>query len=1340
MKPTIRIQPVQRNGEGCPLSLLQERLWLLQRMNPADTSWNIPFVFLIEGDLDLSTLARSLARILQRHENLRARFVATAGGAPVQLATPAKELVLVPIEAGEAEIDALVSSNAQHRFDLENGPVMTHKLVRIAAGKHLLLLNIHHIVADGWSIEGILFSELLKCYEAFAEGREPLLPELPIQYSDFSAWQRKQDISKHLAYWRESLSGYEGSLELPSDHLRRADSGKSSASFVQHYDNGFSQELDRFSHKHNATLFMTLLAGFALLAQRYTGKDDICIGTTTSGRPLPELEGLIGFFINILPLRIKVDRNLSVCEFMALIRRTAIAGFEHQAAPFERIMQSLDSPQKPKGSELVPVVVRHQNFPHTKMDKPLPGGVRFSAFSQAVSDESAQNTTSQARCEVELSYTGNRDGLQVEAVFASDLYRRATIERILAHHRSLLLAMIEDDSRSIGDLAMMDGEEIHRICVENNLALAGSPGLATFVERFYDQASRTPDRIACIDGSGPCTYRELAARSSRLAHALSAKGIGAGDVVGICLDRDASLLASFLATWRIGAAYVPVDPSYPGTYRSQILADADPKMVIGTSSTLAGIEIGSDRKFALDLAQASLANLPESAPAGGASPESLAYIMYTSGSTGTPKGVRVPHRQLVNWLGGIEANWPFHETDVVGQKTTIAFAPSAKELFAGLLNGAPLVFIDPATMLDTPSFVAALVRHGVTRLNLVPSHLEGVLRHLESERSTLPALRMCITAGEPLSSEIVSKFRTLLPNARLVNNYGCTELNDITYYDTAGFDASEGFVPAGRPIQNTRIYLLDADKRLVPDGVPGELHVASASMPDGYHNLPELNATQFVPNSFQDSFGDRLFNTGDLARRLPDGNIEYIGRRDFQVKVRGQRVDVRHVEKVLGDFSGIGLRVVVSDGSQLSAYYVPTKDQAVDIEALRQFLLERVPGFMVPASFVAVESMPRLPNGKLDRRALHPEVGQVQQSRSYEAPSTKAERSLAAIWSEVLGFSIEEIGRNTHFFEIGGDSLAAARVMGYIHEKLGAEIGMTQIFENPRLSMLGDCVSKLGKEFGWSDDADADIDSTSLSQGATRRSLGSGLLEGKVVLITGASRGIGSTAALQLAAHGAKVAINFRKSEERALRVKELIESEGGEAELFQADVTDRDQVERMVAQVTARFGKIDVLVSNAAIGFKFRSFLEHDWEDFQRKVNDEVAQLFFLCKAVVPGMVARGGGSIVSVSSAMSKSHGDGFISHSAAKAALDAFVRSLAAELGPHGVRVNTVAPGLILTDATANLPPSVKESAAAWTPLRRNGGARDVAGAILYFASDLSQFVTGSYQAVDGGMTML
>lgn len=1329
------IQRIQRGGEGSPLSWFQERLWILNQKNPHDTSYNIPVAFLIEGELDQAALARSLTAIVSRHENLRMRFVAESGQAPVQIATEVQDLPMPIVAAAPDEIAGHVKENAEHRFNLATGPVVVSRLLRLGPERHLLLLNVHHIVADGWSIEGILFAELQKYYQAFCDKSDPQLSPLPVQYGDFAAWQRKQDISGHLGYWRDSLRDYEGALELPTDYLRRPTSGEKSGSFIYRYSPEFSAELDRFSHKHNATLFMSLLAGLSLVTGRYTGKHDLCIGTTTSGRPLPELEGLIGFFINILPLRVRLNDNWSVREYMAEVRKIAVAGFEHQAVPFERILQSMSIGQGGKGAALVPVIIRHQNFPHTRMDKDMPGGVRFAAYTPEANADGSITSSARARCEVEMSYTGNRERLEVEAVYAADLYRKPTIERLLAHHEHVMRAMFENDGRTLGELSMLSRTEIHRLCIEHNQSLSGSSRMSTFVERFDEQVRRTPEKTACIDRSGPLTYRALAAQTNRLAHALAARGIGKGDIVGVCLERGPAVLASFLAVWKVGAAYVPLDPAYPESYLGQIIADASPKLVIGTSATLDRLHLDVERCFALDEEAGALASFPDSAPLAPADPTALAYIMYTSGSTGVPKGARVPHRQLINWLGGIEANWSFEAGDVVGQKTTIAFAPSNKELFAGLLNGTPQVFIEGTVVQDTSAFVAALARHGITRLNLVPSHLESILKYLEKSQSTLPALRMCITAGEPLTAELVTSFRVVLPHARLINNYGCTELNDITYYDTADFAADEGFVPVGKPIHNTRLYVLDRDKRLAPEGVAGELHISTVGMPEGYHDLPDLNAAQFIRNPFNDEVCDRLFNTGDVVRRLPDGNIEFVGRWDFQVKIRGQRVDVRHVEKVLGEFPGIGVRAVVGDGNQLTAYYVANEQQPVDLAQLRQFLHAKLPSFMVPAAVLALKAMPKLPNGKLDRRALRPELGQLQQSTAYEPPTTDTERTIAAIWAEVLGVSNEEIGKHSNFFEIGGDSLAAARVGAYVKERLGAEIGMTQLFELPRLVDIAECVANARQSGGSLEGQELHLTAAEAGAGP----LG-GLLKDKVVLITGASRGIGSATARLLARHGAKVAINYLSNESRALRVKELIESDGGIAAIFQGDVTEAEQATRLVDAVREKFGDVDVLVSNAAIGFMLRSFLDYDWKDFQRKLDGEIRSMFYLCKAVAPHMIKRGKGSIIAVSSSMSRTWGNGFIAHSTAKSALDSFVRSLACELGPEGIRVNTVAPGLILTDATANLSPYVKDAASARCPLRRNGLPRDVAGAVLFLASDLSQFMTGTYLPVDGGFTML
>ncbi|MFW5774939.1 MAG: SDR family oxidoreductase, partial [Chitinivibrionales bacterium] len=722
------------------------------------------------------------------------------------------------------------------------------------------------------------------------------------------------------------------------------------------------------------------------------------------------------------------------------------------------------------------------------------------------------------------------------------------------------------------------------------------------------------------------------------------------------------------------------------------------------------------------------------------SPDDLAYLMYTSGSTGKPKGARIPHRQLINWLSNIESNWPFAEDEMIVQKTTIAFAVSVKEIFAGLLNGCPLTIVDTDIVKDPALFVAALRTCNASRVNLVPSHMQALLTYLKETGKTLPSLRYCITAGEPLTAEMVLMFRSIVPHARLLNNWGCTELNDITYYEATDFDDAQGFVPVGRPIQNTQIFVLDRQRRPVPEGVPGEVYVASEGMALGYHNLDELTKERFTPNPFGKEYGGILYNTGDVVRYLADGNLEFLGRWDFQVKVRGFRVDVRHVEKIMGEYEGMGVRAVVGEKGQLRAFYIPKPGCTIDVGDLRIFLDQRLPSYMVPTAFIALKEMPKLPNGKLNRRGLKVSDGTLQQSDTYKVPTTKMERSLAELWSEVLEVPEDYVGKRANFFELGGHSLSATRLIARIKDSMEIEIGLSHIFEYPRLDEMALSLQSFCKPEDTVTDTNSFSKKTQGGGFNIRQVRAPGLLDDKVVLVTGGSRGIGRSAVRLLASQGASVAVNYLQSSERALMVKEIVEEDGGDAEVFQGDTTDPQQVKALIEQVRSHYGKIDVVVANAAIGFTIEPFIDSNWMDFQKKLTDEIKSIFLLTQQVVPEMIERKNGSIIAVSSTMSKISHPGYAAHSAAKAALDAFVRSLAIELGPEGVRINTVAPGLTLTDATAAMSNKIKEVAAANCPLRRNGLPHDIAGAILFLASDLSQFMTGSYLPVDGGYTML
>ncbi|NLD98890.1 MAG: AMP-binding protein, partial [Fibrobacter sp.] len=655
------ITPVKRNKTEHPLSWYQERMWLLNQKNPKDLSYNIPIAFLLEGKLNYEALKRSLSEILHRHETLRARFKNNPHGEAVQVISEPESFTLPLLHIQESEIPHYIEENIRHVFDLINKPIINGQLLRIDSLRHLLLLNVHHIAADGWSIESIFFSELQKCYEAFSAGKIPELKPLPVQYIDFAYWHRQSDMSNGLAFWQKHLDGYESSLELPTDFVRTPQSGRTSERFEYSYPADFSEALEKFAQAHGCTMFMCLLAGFALTINRYTGKDDICIGTTTSGRILPEIENLIGFFINILPLRISVDEESTVCDFLNAVRHTALSGFDHQTVPFERIASSLSNLQGNSSNSLVPLVIRHQNFPRTNLDNSLSGGVKFGSYPGYEGYITATGKDAIARCEVELSYTGDRNKLEIEVMYASDLYKPSTIKNLLLHHQQLMREMIADDKKRLCDLTMLTSTDRQRLLVEFNRTKREIKNPDNFVLRWDKQVQKTPDAVACNDSHGKWHYRDIAAAANSFAIELLQKGIKPGDSIGVCMERSASMLASILAIWKTGAAYVPLDPSYPDSYLSLITNDAKPKLIVCTSVQQEKFAFNHNACFIVDEKLPQLPRISSVIPTIAISPDDPAYTMYTSGSTGRPKGVKIPHRQLINWLDNLETNWPFEE-------------------------------------------------------------------------------------------------------------------------------------------------------------------------------------------------------------------------------------------------------------------------------------------------------------------------------------------------------------------------------------------------------------------------------------------------------------------------------------------------------------------------------------------------------------------------------------------------------------------------------------------------------------------------------------------------------
>ncbi|WP_456819407.1 non-ribosomal peptide synthetase [Cellulomonas sp. URHB0016] len=726
------------DAAGSPLSWFQERMWVHHQRSPESTSYSLPLMLLVEGDLDVPALEQSLSLVVARHESLRTSYGETDGGVPVQRVAPAEPVHLPVVPVDRAGLLEQLERFLEHRFDLHQGHVFIARLLRLSGDRHLLLFNVHHIAADAWSLKAIFLAELQGAYAAFARAQEPDLPPLTLQYTDFARVQRTSDLTADLDYWRDELDGYEDTLELPTVRPRGRHPGATRGTFVHRYPEEFSRELERFSRRHGGTIFMSLLAGLGVTLSRYTGRDDLCIGTTASDRPDVALEPLIGFFVNIVPLRLRVDENSSVAELLEAVRSRVLGAFEHPV-PFEQVLQVTDAARRGSANPLVPVVMRHQNFPEAALGTALPGDVTFRSYpGREEPDDAVLTLVAQehvpARCEIELSYAGGGDGLEVEVVYASDLYDRASVERLLAHHQRVLEGMFAEAGRRVVDLPLLRDSDVAELVARNDRVPATEAPAWSFVERFDAQVARTPDAVACWDSGPAWSYRDLSRRASQVAHAVGARGTAPGELVAVCLPRGGELLATLLGVWKAGAAYVPLDPSYPAAYLQQILDDSSPRAVVCDARHQALLGVEDSRCVRLD----DLASTEGAGPERAAGPDELAYVMYTSGSTGTPKGVRVPHGQLDNWLGALDARLPFEPGEVVAQKTPFAFAVAVKELFAGLLNGCPQVFVDDAAVRDTAAFVDALAEHRVSRLNLVPSHLAAVVEHVKDTGTRLP--------------------------------------------------------------------------------------------------------------------------------------------------------------------------------------------------------------------------------------------------------------------------------------------------------------------------------------------------------------------------------------------------------------------------------------------------------------------------------------------------------------------------------------------------------------------------------------------------------------------------
>ncbi|HEX9940246.1 MAG TPA: amino acid adenylation domain-containing protein, partial [Longimicrobium sp.] len=898
----------RRGGGPAPLSFAQERLWFIDRLEPGSAVYNLPVARRLGGALDPAALERALGEIVRRHEALRTTFREVDGSA-VQVITPFGGFTL-PVEdlSGLSEADREVEARrraaeeAVRPFDLSAGPLFRAALLRLGEEEHVLLLSMHHIVSDGWSL-GVLFRELWALYEAYRAGGESPLAELAVQYPDYAAWQREQlageALDRQLSYWRERLAGAPELLQLPTDRPRPAVQTYRGASVPVELSLELLERLQALGRNEGATLYMVLLGAFQVLLGKYAGSDDVVVGSPIAGRTRAEVEALIGFFVNTLVLRTDLSGDPSFREVLGRVREATLGAYDHQDVPFERLVAELQPERSLSHAPLFQVSFSVQNAEGGRGALP---GLQVGGLDSALGI---------AKYDLSLALTATAQGLRGELDYSTDLFERGTVERMLGHLERVLEQVAADADVRLSRLALLGEGERARVLEEWNRTEAEVPRDACVHELFEAQVERTPGAMALVYENEEVTYAGLNARANRLAHHLRSLGVGADARVGICVERGVDMVVAVLATLKAGGAYVPLDPEYPAERLGYMLRDSAPVVLLTQRSLLGQFDGSGVPVEVLDEEASVYAGQPDSNPARGAlTPENLAYVIYTSGSTGQPKGVMNGHRGVINLLAWGERHWALTAGDAVLQRTSLSFDVSVRELFSPLLAGARLVLLRPGGQREVDYLVEVVRRREVSTMVLTVSHMQAFLEHPGLEECS--SLRRIVLGGESIPAGMLAELGARLPGARLYHEYGPTEASVTSTVRTLGAEGEAPGASIGGPISNARVYLLDMRGEPVPVGVAGELYVGGAGVARGYLGRSGLTAERFVPDSFGAGPGARLYRTGDLGRWLADGTIEFLGRVDTLVKVRGYRIELGEIEARLLEREGVGAAVVVA--------------------------------------------------------------------------------------------------------------------------------------------------------------------------------------------------------------------------------------------------------------------------------------------------------------------------------------------------------------------------------------------------------------------------------------------
>ena len=1052
-----------------PLSFAQQRLWILDRLEPNQSAYNMPAAFRLTGPLDIAALEQSIDEIVKRHETLRTT-ISVVGDEPVQSIAPSLsinipiiDLTQVPKDDQLRQVQQRAHWEAKKPFDLSLGPLMRVTLLRIGKEEHILLLTLHHIVSDGWSM-GVLYRELSVLYAAFANGRSPSLPELAIQYADYAVWQRQWLQSKQLLvqldYWKQQLDGAPRVLDLPTDYPRPATLVHKGSKEQLLLSADLSEKVRSLSRLENTTVFMTLLAAFSILLHRYTGEDEVVVGTPIAGRNRSEIEGVIGCFLNHLALRIDVSANPSFTTLLTRVREIALGAYSHQDVPFEKLLEELRPERDMSRTPIFQAYINMLNLDDVKLE--LPG----------VTSESIGLSEPESKFDLTLYIRDDKTNIHFNLVYNTSLYDRPRMAGFLRQLERILSQVVDDPAFPVARMTLVTSDSALKL--PNPRRALNNDWHGPINDRLSLCAKNRPNSLALVDQWGKWDYKTLDSNSNRIAHYLRAGGIQREDIVAVYAHRSASLVCVVFGILKAGAAFLILDPAYPDSRLLDCLEQAQPHawLQLEDAGCLPdGLRMFSDgvpsaRRMVVprtnETISEALHDYSSENPRVQIEPDDLAYISFTSGSTGRPKGVLGRHGPLTHFLPWQKQTFNINHADHFSLLSGLSHDPLQRDIFTAVWVGAS-IHIPNSDLIGTSKLASWMAEEAVSFAHFTPPMLK-LLVETAAPGQRIPSLRYAFMVGDSLTRSHVKQLYSLAPHATCISSYGATETQRAVGYDIIGNGAefpgrsSKPEYPLGTGIEDVQLLVLNSEKQLAGIGEYGEIYVRSPHLARGYLNDANLTSSKFLINPYTNNQIDRLYKTGDMGRYLPDGKVEFAGRVDQQVKIRGFRVELAEIESVLNQLPSVKTCAVIThkdihDDQHIIAYIAATPGCATSPDEFRRALQAKLPAHMIPSAFIPLEKLPLTPNGKLDRKALPaPGHSRPEIDDAFAAPRTPIEETLANIWSEVL--KLDKVGIHDNFFALGGHSLLATQIVSRIQSAFSIELPLRQMFESPTVAEM----------------------------------------------------------------------------------------------------------------------------------------------------------------------------------------------------------------------------------------------------------------------------------------------